>query len=103
MSCDACLVEGEEDGLCLYATYGDAHDVRQAVPGITENFHAFDLRSHGLQETCSPSRIGRLLVEASRLGEDLCCGTEADDRGNVLEPRPPGALLITAHYERLDA
>jgi hypothetical protein len=102
MSCDARLVEGEEDGLCFYATYGDAHDVRQAVIGITENLYAFDSRRHSLQETCSPARLGRLPVEASRLGEDLCCGTEADDRGNVLESRPPGTLLVTAHYERLD-
>jgi hypothetical protein len=103
MSGDARLVEGEEDGLCLYATYGDAHDVRQAAIGITENLHVFDSRRRGLQEACLLSCPGRLLVEASTLGEDLCCNTEADDRGDVLESRPPATFLVAAHYERLDS
>ena len=103
MSCDACLVEGEQDGFCLDAAHGDAHDVREAVTGITENLHVFDSRGRALQEACQPSRLGRLLVEASGLGEDLCCGAEADDRRYVLEPCPPGTLLVAAHHERLDA
>ncbi len=93
------LIEAEEHRLGLDPVDAEADEVRHPVGGVAEGRDAGERRDAVDQAVGAAPVGGGLRVEAAGLGQLPGRRAEADGPEEVLEPCPPGPLLVAAQQQ----